>query len=374
MSSSTNGSPESPLKRKLLEDEPTLLSAVRILLVHWRIVITLPVAVGLLIVLYTFAFQGRRFLARASFYAEETAPNIGGLAGVAAEFGVTLPEGQAAASPEFYAELLQSNALLAEAVNSQYLVQEPPVRSSRTTGNRVAPPTLSLVQIYGVRGSTPHKRTLRAIDRLKGAMTVRVEAGSGLVVFSTRAQSATLAVQIADRLIALLNQFDQSQRHSRYSAERTFVGQQLRRERGDLRLAEDSLERFLIENRQFDNSPGLVLEHDRLQRNVDFHQQVYTSLAQSYEQARIEEVRDVPVITMVETPRATVQSAPRGRLAKILLGLLVAFLAAVGWALFVEWKRNLSLRHPESYEDISGRLNQALTELRNAGRSLRRRR
>ena len=59
---------------------------------------------------------------------------------------------------------------------------------------------------------------------------------------------------------------------------------------------------FMQANRQWDNSPDLQFQHDRLQRDITLRQQVYTTLVQSFEQARIAEVRDTPVITVLQEP------------------------------------------------------------------------
>ena len=42
---------------------------------------------------------------------------------------------------------------------------------------------------------------------------------------------------------------------------------------------------FLVENRQFSNSPQLIFEHDRLERQVTMRQELVTAMAQAYEQA-----------------------------------------------------------------------------------------
>jgi uncharacterized protein involved in exopolysaccharide biosynthesis len=52
-------------------------------------------------------------------------------------------------------------------------------------------------------------------------------------------------------------------------------------------------------------------------------QQVFNSLAEAYEQAKLEEVRDTPVLTVVEAPTPPVRPDSRGVIKKALAGLLV---------------------------------------------------
>ena len=61
-------------------------------------------------------------------------------------------------------------------------------------------------------------------------------------------------------------------------------------------------------------------------------QQLYTSLAQAFEQARIEEVRDNPVITMIERPTLPLKPNGRGLLRKGPLALMAGFLLGLSIA------------------------------------------
>jgi len=73
-------------------------------------------------------------------------------------------------------------------------------------------------------------------------------------------------------------------------------------------------------NRAIANSPELGFQRDRLQREVSLRQQVYASLMQSREDAKIREVRDTPVLTVLESPRLPVVGEARNSVKKALLG------------------------------------------------------
>jgi uncharacterized protein involved in exopolysaccharide biosynthesis len=111
-----------------------------------------------------------------------------------------------------------------------------------------------------------------------------------------------VSLKIAERLLEGLNYFNLITRQSQARQERRFTEGRLEAARASLRAAEDVLQRFLQANRQFAESPALTFQRDRLQREVLLQQQVVVSLAQQYEENRIREVRDTPVITIIETP------------------------------------------------------------------------
>ena len=73
-------------------------------------------------------------------------------------------------------------------------------------------------------------------------------------------------------------------------------------------------------------APDLKFEEDGLTREISVRQQVFTTLTQIYEQARLEEVRDTPVLMVVEP---AVQ-APKADSRKLLLKVLVALFVGLG--------------------------------------------
>src|SRR5690242_11043905 len=115
-------------------------------------------------------------------------------------------------------------------------------------------------------------------------------------------------------------------------AERQFVEARVTEAQNALHAAEERLSDFKTRNKVI-GSPELSLEQDRLQREVTLRQQVYTNLVQNEEEARIREVRDTPVITILESPRLPVLPEARqvvkktltGMVAGIVLGVVIAF-------------------------------------------------
>jgi uncharacterized protein involved in exopolysaccharide biosynthesis len=81
----------------------------------------------------------------------------------------------------------------------------------------------------------------------------------------------------------------------------------------------------------------VAADEQRLQRQVSLRQQVYLSLAQNYEAAKIEEVRNTPVITMVDRPEGFVEPKARGTVGKTILALFAGVFVAVGIAFSQEY-------------------------------------
>jgi uncharacterized protein involved in exopolysaccharide biosynthesis len=153
-----------------------------------------------------------------------------------------------------------------------------------------------------------------------------------VVHLSAKFKHADLAEQVNRLLLDLLNRFNLITRQSQASAERKFTEHRLEQVRGELNQAEDVLRSFNQRNREIRNSPELSLQQDRLTREVGLRQQVYSTLAQAYEQAKIEEVRDTPALTVLQTPEIPVKPDSRYIIYLVLgalilgaiLGLLIA--------------------------------------------------
>jgi uncharacterized protein involved in exopolysaccharide biosynthesis len=116
-------------------------------------------------------------------------------------------------------------------------------------------------------------------------------------------------------MLRLVSEFNLNRRQTKAGADRRFVETRVRESLDSLRGAEAALEAFLQRNREYRNSPQLVFAYDRLDREVRMRQQLYTTLIQSYESARIDEVRNTPVITVMEAP--DLPARPDARLALV---------------------------------------------------------
>jgi uncharacterized protein involved in exopolysaccharide biosynthesis len=158
----------------------------------------------------------------------------------------------------------------------------------------------------------------------------------GTVDVSVTTPWPSVSQTLADRLLQGVNEFNLQTRKSQAGAERQFVDAQAADAEHELRDAEDQLQAFLQSNRAIGDSPQLTFERERLQRNVTLRQSIYTSLLQDREDARIREVRDTPVITVLDAPQLPLKSLGRKTLVKALAGALLGGTAAVAMALFME--------------------------------------
>jgi uncharacterized protein involved in exopolysaccharide biosynthesis len=291
------------------------------------------------------------YSATASFIPQGADPGRSGLAGLAGQLGVALPATNQGLSPEFYVKLIRSRELLKGVVRDTLVVQE-------LSGRRI--PFLSL---FDIEGSTANRREEEGVRLLMTMIKASATKATGVVEFSVATKWPSVSVAIATAVVTGINDFNQRLRQEQAGAERKFVEARLTITGSDLRATEDRLEDFLRTNRQFASSPDLTFQRDRLQRDVTLKQQVYTSLTQAYEEVRIREVRDTPVITLVEEPSMPTLPEPGGRLLSVLLGLLFGgFLGVVSAAFSESVIRGRRAGDPYAYE-FSGTLGEIKGEV-----------
>lgn len=260
-----------------------------------RLVVWLAAAAAGLAILFSIVFA--HFTATSQFAPVADNTSLQGLAGVAAQFGFNIGGGQSSESPDFYVALVQSRELLSKVVLSTYAF---PIGRGRDSSG-------TLIGLMGHGGRSRDDSVLKAVTRLRDQVTVKDDQSTGIVTVTVPSDWPEVAVQINRRIIDLVNQFNVEQLQSQAGAERKFVESRMVMAQAALDSAEDGLRAFLERNKTYQTSPRLVFEEQRLQARVDLRQQVYTTLAQSYEQARIAEVRNTPQITVIDPPEGSAE-------------------------------------------------------------------
>jgi uncharacterized protein involved in exopolysaccharide biosynthesis len=162
--------------------------------------------------------------------------------------------------------------------------------------------------------------------------------------------------------LSLVNDFNLNKRQSQAKAERVFVEGRLAEARGELDSAESAVARFLEANRRIDESPRLKADLARLQRRVDLDQQVYLTLAQGLESSRLDEVRNTPVITIIDEPEGSARKAGR-LLVVLILGFVVGAMLGIGAVLWIGYVKRERIENPSEYGEFKGALNETLGAL-----------
>jgi len=286
---------------------------------HWRL-IAAATLVGALSGLAWQALQPRHYTAYASFIGQS---KRGGspLAGFAAQFGLAGIGSDGAQSPQFFDDLVTSPGVLRETVNSHY--------SFVKNGRQVVGTLVDIYDLDPPGKTSPDVRVEHATKYLAKRISTSLAPKTGLISLQVQAPQPDLAVQIATTLVQNVDAVNLRLRQRQAQADRQFAETRVAELGAELHAAEERLSEFMQTNKDYRSSPRLSLEQERLSREVDMRQSVYGSMAASYEQDRIESVRDNPVITVVDSPIRPAKPDSRGISKGLLIGTILGAMLAV---------------------------------------------
>lgn len=316
----------------------TVIEVASIALRYWKFLMFLPI-VGAALLITVGAASANRYTAVAAFTPAASADNLTALAGVAAQLGLPMPSSASAAeSPQFYADLVTMPSVLRDLAETSY----------ETGGQGRA----TLVTLYDVSGGSYELRLERTVVKLRRKLKVRTDVQTGIVQASFESPWPLVSQAVLRRLLDLLNEFNVERRKSRAAAERRFVASRVAQAEQELRASEEELQRFLVGNRQFRSSPELTFVYERLQRQVSVREAVYTSLVQALDRASIDEVRDTPLITVLEEPRVPARRDSRRLALRALGGFAGGLVLAVIVAFGTEFVLESSERSPDEVRQL----------------------
>lgn len=294
----------------------------------------------------------RTYTTTVSFTPQAPEGDLARFNGVAAQLGLALPgSGSSAQSPDFYADLVRSREILRALAEMRFSA------SGDSAG------AVPLPELLKVEAPTPELTMDETIRRLGRMIAAGVDNKTSVITVSVTAPYPGLTRQLAARLLATVNDFNLASRQAVASAERRFIEDRLTAVQRELRESENELQAFLASNRQF-SSPQLQLRQQRLQQEVDLRRALFTSLAQSYEQSRIEEVRNTPALQIIEHPEVPVRPDSRRIVIKAMLGVLLGITLGLLTALLQEAFRRARLRSPEEFAHLAQLRRSAVDDLR----------
>jgi uncharacterized protein involved in exopolysaccharide biosynthesis len=284
------------------------------------------VVTAIVLLLQRPVYTGKTTFTPETSSASGLAGSLAGLAGLAGQLGVATMA-TSSVSPDFFAGVLHSREILRSTLESEF-----PDSSARGRASR------ALVDILDVRGRSPEARLQKGVRQLEKQTDVEIDRRTGIVTLSVEMPNRDLAAGVANRMVELLNRFNLERRQSQSREERRFSGDRLAAAERELRAAEQAHLAFLQRNRLYSESPLLTFEANRLSREVQLKQEVFLTLTKAYEQARISEVRDTPVLTVIDPAVPPVlRTRPRRVIGTIIAGILTG-LVGVGAAYALEFR------------------------------------
>lgn len=170
--------------------------------------------------------------------------------------------------------------------------------------------------------SEDERRLAFAKEVLKAKISLSENRRSGLnTVIVTTKKYPDLSSQIINEVYLAVLEYTNQINNIKAQEKIEFIEKRLNEVRINLNHSEDKMLKFVIENKNFENSPTLSLEKTRIQREIVSNNQIYLSLLDQYEIAKIDEKDNTHSLFYLD--RAVLNSFKNGL--GLLEGLLITF-------------------------------------------------
>jgi uncharacterized protein involved in exopolysaccharide biosynthesis len=222
--------------------------------------------------------------------------NLGGLAGLASQFGVNVPMGATAdlSSASLYPELLRSRTFAEKILDKEFYLDK--------YGKKLS--LLAILTHGDVAPNVGQDRLIaNAVNKLNDEiLAFDQDPQSTFSVIKVTTEDPIFAKELADVVLAELEALNRYFKSETVSEKNTFIENRIASVEGDLEASEQALKDFNERNRQI-SSPALQLGQERLERNVEVQKGIYLTLKQQLELAKIEEVQEASIVQILDKPQ-----------------------------------------------------------------------
>lgn len=247
--------------------------------------------------------------------------NLGGLSGLASQFGVTMSSGGANAdlsSPSLFPELISSRTFVERILDKTFYTEK--------FGKE-----LPLLAIFTYGDDIPLVGRDTLIQNAMSSFT-------DMVSFSNEGSFSELSVKALEPRFArdlnkvILEELQELNRYfkSQHVDEKiNFINNRIETVENELLRLEKSLQSFMEKNRQI-SSPALQIELERITREVEIQKGIYLTLKQQLELTKIDKIQESSIVQILDYPQIPLGLSNKKSLKKnVLLAGILGIIIAV---------------------------------------------
>jgi uncharacterized protein involved in exopolysaccharide biosynthesis len=212
---------------------------------------------------------------------------------------------------------------------------------------------VDLVRFWDIDEDTREEEYEKALKKLReDVISVSVARDTRLVTLNVETEEPKLSADIANAIADRLDMFMLTQRRTKASEQRQWIEQRLAEIETELAAAEDAVTEFREANRRIMDSPALMLQEGRLLRDVEVLNAMYVELKTQYEGSRIQEIRDMPIVQILDYARIPVEKSGPNRKMIVLIAFVLGGFLSIG-TVFVRNFINSSEENQSFFKRIS---------------------
>jgi len=170
---------------------------------------------------------------------------------------------------------------------------------------------------------------IEVIENMRGRVTVNIDEESGIVTVSSKMPESLMAAKLGNRAIELLTGYLKEYRTEKVRTDLVFVEEQLQKARERFQQAQLALAEFDDSN-QGNLTARARTERQQLQSQYDLAFNLYNSLSQQYEQAKLKVQEQTPVFKTLQPVQVPVDDETSGALI-LIVSVMLAGMLSLGW-------------------------------------------
>jgi len=163
---------------------------------------------------------------------------------------------------------------------------------------------------------------LDALNKLSSRLNI-VESNTGVYSIAILMEEPQLSADIANYIYELLLEFYANDYLESARRNKEFIADRKLEVLEKLELAEENLKEFRQRNRKIVESPHLQLEFGRLQRDVALQTQIFLTLSEQLELAKIKELNNKPTIDILDKAIPPIDKKQPSRTKIVLMCMLL---------------------------------------------------
>jgi tyrosine-protein kinase Etk/Wzc len=234
---------------------------------------------------------------------------LAGLSNLASMVGLNIGN----SDPEkLYPAVIQSEAVLREVIYAKYKTEK-------------FDSTVNLIEYWKIDEDSPVRDFEVALKKLQDNLDIDYDRATSIVTISDWMREPQLAADVLSNTVAELDKFFRTKRITSATEQRKWIEVRLGQVKDDLAKSEDKLEEFRKVNRATMNSPELQMAEARLIREVDINSAEYVELKRQYEIIKIQEIKNTPVINVMDAARPAGKKDKPKRLFIVLACFVLSF-------------------------------------------------
>ncbi len=240
----------------------------------------------------------------------------GGMSDLAALAGVSV-NGEVALV-KLYPTIIRSESVLRNVIYSRYKT-------------KAYPDSANLIQFWEIKEKNSEREYEVALLALRTALEVSMDIKIGVVTMAIETEEPQLSADILNNIIREVEINIRMKRNSNVSEQRMWIDARLVEVKADLSKAENAFKIFREKNRSVSGSPQLLLDEERLMREVQINSTMYVELKKQYELAKIEEIRTTPIINVLDYGRAAAKKDRPKKGTIVLISMILAFVGSASY-------------------------------------------